>query len=96
VHGRQLHRVGVADPAPLQPELLCLGGGEVGQERAERWLFLVAGERGRRVRERVEVGVGACRVGAGPRGHLDVQAQRALHLADEFRQGPGRVLAQRP
>jgi len=64
VHGRQLDRVGVADPPALEAELLRLGGGEIGQERAQRRLVLVAGEGRRRVGERVEVGVRARRVSA--------------------------------
>ena len=89
VHGGQGDAVGVADPARLQAELLFLGRGQVGQERAQRRLVLVARERRRGVRERVQVGPGAGRVGAGPRGHLDVQPEHPLDLADQVGQRAG-------
>ncbi len=57
VHGRQLDRVRLADPASLQAELLVLGGGQVGEERAQRGLLLIPGERRRSVSERVQVGM---------------------------------------
>ena len=66
VHGRELDRVGLADLAGLQAELLRLGRLEIGQECAERRLLRVARERGRRVGERVKVGPGGSRVAAGP------------------------------
>jgi hypothetical protein len=83
VHGEQLDRLGLADPARLEAELLLLRGGQVGEERAQRRLFLVGAERRRRAGERVQVGPGGGRVEAGPGRHLDVQAERALDLTDQ-------------
>ena len=51
----QLDRVRLADPPRLKPELLLLGGGQIGEERAERRLRLVAREHRRHVGERVQV-----------------------------------------
>ena len=89
MHGAQDDTVAVADPACLQAEFLLLGCGQVGQERAQRRLVLVARERRRGVRERVQVGPGAGRVGAGPRGHLDIQPEHPLDLADQVGQRAG-------
>ena len=65
VHGEQLDRVRLADPAGLQPELLLLGRGQVGQERAQRRLGALAGERVGHVGEGVQVGAGRDRIGPG-------------------------------
>ena len=80
----------------LEAELLLLGGRQVGEERAERRLRLVARERDGDVGEGVQVGPRRGQVAARPRGHLDVEAERPLHLGDEVGERPGHVLAQPP
>ncbi len=94
MHGEQLDRVRLADPARLQTELLLLRRREIGEERAQRRLRLIARERRRHVGERVQVGPRGGQVAARPGGDLDIQAQRALHLGDQVGQRPGHVPAQ--
>ena len=92
MHGGQGDRARIADPAGFQAELLVLGRGQVGQERAQRRLLLIAREGGRGVRERVQVGARADHVPPG--GHLDVQSERPFHLTDQVGQGAGHPGAQ--
>ena len=96
MHGGERDRVGPARLAGLQAELLCLRGGQVGEERAERGLLFVVGEGGGRVRERVQVGAGDSGIPPRLRRHLDVQAQCPLDLPHQVRQRPADVRAQRP
>ena len=96
VHGQQLDRVRLADPPGLQAELLLLGRGQVGQERAEGRLGALAGERVRHVGEGVQVGARRDRVDPGPRGDLDVQAEHALRLRGQVGERPADVRAQPP
>ena len=96
MHREQLDRVRFPHPAGLQAELLLLGRGQVGQERAEGRLGALAGERVRHVGERVEVGTRRDRIGPGPRGDLDVQAEHALRLRGQVGERPPDVRAQPP
>ncbi len=96
MHGGELDRVGLADPAALQAEFLLLGGAQVGQERAERGFLLLAGEGGRGVGEGVQVGPGGGGIGAGPGGDLDVEPERPLDFGHQVGQRPGHVGAQGP
>ena len=96
VHGEQLDRVRLADPAGLQPEFLLLRRGQVGQERAQGRLGALAGERVGHVGEGIQVGAGRDRIGVRPRGDLDVQAEHPLGLGGQVGQRPPDVGAQPP
>ena len=96
VHGEQLDRVRLADPAGLEPELLLLRRGEISQEGTEGRLGALAGERVGHVGEGVQVRAGRDRIGARPRGDLDIQAEHALGLRGQVGEGPPDVRAQPP
>ncbi len=74
------------DGALVEPALLGLRGVEPGQEPAQRGPVGAAGEVGRDVGERVEVRAGRGRGVLGPGQDLDVEAERALGLADQVGQ----------
>ena len=85
VHGEQLDRIRLPHPPGLQPELLLLCRGQVGQERAEGRLGALAGERVGHVGEGVQVGAGRDWIGTGPGGDLDVEAEDALGFGGQVR-----------
>ena len=96
VHGDELDRVRVRlGQGSFQAPLLARRGIEPRQERAERRHVGSIGELHRHVPERVEVRAGPPGAHPRPRGHLDVEPEQPLGLADELGQRQVGVRPQR-
>ena len=97
VHGEYLHRIDAdLGHGSVQATFATVRRRQPAEEGPEPGPFPAVGERHGDLDEGVEVGAGHRGPHSRPRGHLDVEQQRTLHLEHELRQRERRPAAQRP